>query len=90
MELNTLNSVNASGGNMTLDTLRGFVSRAEGKTGSELDAAIRSIKVDSEQHLNVKFDEKTITDALSKAAKNGLTPEAIRKELQDVFQWQHR
>lgn len=85
MELNTLNSINANGANMTLDTLRGFVSQAEGKTGSDLDAAIRGIKVDSEQHLNVKFDEKTITDALSKAAKNGLTPESIRKELQDVF-----
>ena len=85
MELNTLNSINATGGNMTLDTLRGFVSQADGKSGADLDAAIKSIKVDHEQHLNVKFDEKAISEALSKAAKNGLTPESIRKELQDVF-----
>ena len=74
----TLSNINANGGQMDMSTLKGLVLKAQ--------SSPQDVKVDIEQDLKVKVDHKAITDAINKAmAKGALTPEALRKELQDVF-----
>ena len=75
-------SIRNSGASMERSTFDSMINNAKGLSGKELDQAI---KIDQQQLLKVDFNEKTIKDALDKAAKNGLTPESIRKELQGLF-----
>lgn len=75
--------IRRSGANMDRQTFDDMISSGAGKSGRELAEAI---SIDAKQHLNINFDAKSITDALTRAmSKGALTPEALRKELQGLF-----
>lgn len=76
-------SIRATGANM--DRVEFDRMIANGAKAENMEQLAQAISIDAKQDLKINFDEKAITEALNRAAKNGLTPESIRKELQDLF-----
>ena len=76
-------SIRATGAN--IDRVKFDEMIAKGSEAKDAKELADAISISAKQDLKINFDEKAITDALNRAAKNGLTPEAIRKELQDLF-----
>ena len=76
-------SIRATGAN--IDRVEFDQMIANGSKAENMEQLAQAISIDAKQDLKINFDEKAITEALNRAAKDGLTPEAIRKELKDLF-----
>ena len=77
-------SIRATGANMDRAQFDHMIMEGA-KVKNDPSQLAQAISIDAKEHLKIDFDTKAITEALNRAAKNGLTPESIRKELKDLF-----
>ena len=82
-----LDRINSTGANLTYGELTAKLNEVFGKSNRVNMAEIQGkVGFDLKEELKVDFDAKSISKAVEDAMKKGaLTPEAIRKELQNVF-----